>query len=66
MVIGVAVVGGRGGERQVCFHTKVALGDLACCFVVSLDLTDLTEGDLVSDPIVVRQGKAEDELSIFT
>jgi len=49
----------------VHFHTEVTLGDQAYRFIVSLDLTDLTKGDLVADPFIIRQGKTEDELSIF-
>jgi len=64
VVIGAAARG-RAGEGQMCFCTEVALRDWACHFVVSADLTDPTEGDLVTDPIIVRQEKTEDKLSIF-
>jgi len=65
MVISTAAMGGRAGESQMRFHTEVALSDQTGCFIVSSDLTDSTEGDLVTDPIIVRQGKTEVELFIF-
>ena len=55
-VIGTAAVRDGTAEHQVRFRTEVALAVGAHRFVVPMDLTVATEGDLVVDPRIVRRG----------